>query len=224
MSYDLYFWPFGAAVNPRQLADRLADESADGLGPDDRVLAFRAELLHRWPDLADMIAPWHDDLGWRQPWGQTGLADRFVGVTLPYGWEDIDTLPVLAGTFGLDTYDPQSDQLVSPGPRPLDAARRDGATHVEGWVAEDHVVRLLRQVSAHIGYPYDDLDEAALTGAFDDTNDETVDRWFEYPLAGTAALVVRLARSADRALVRVNVDGSMDLVLAARIEQLLDLP
>jgi hypothetical protein len=42
-------------------------------------------------------------------------------------------------------------------------------------VAEEHVVQLLRQISAYIGYAYDDLDEAALTGALDDTNDETVD-------------------------------------------------
>ncbi|MEU8404699.1 hypothetical protein AB0C19_00675 [Micromonospora sp. NPDC048842] len=83
MSYDLYFWPSGAAEDPRQLADRLADESADGLVPDARVLAFRAEALRRWPDLADMIAPWHDDLGWRQPWGHPGLADRFVGMAVP---------------------------------------------------------------------------------------------------------------------------------------------
>ncbi|MEU8390329.1 hypothetical protein [Micromonospora sp. NPDC048843] len=96
MSYDLYFWPSGAAEDPRQLADRLADESADGLVPNARVLAFRAEVLRRWPDLADMIAPWHDDLGWRQPWGHPGLADRFVGMAVPFGWEGISALAVLA--------------------------------------------------------------------------------------------------------------------------------
>lgn len=111
MSYDLYFWPSGAAEDPRELADQLADEEADGLASDRRVLAFRAELLRRWPDLADMIAPWHDDLDWRQPWGRTDIADRFVGVTLPYGWEHISALPALAGSYGLDSYDPQSDQL-----------------------------------------------------------------------------------------------------------------
>lgn len=69
---------------------------------DERVLAFRAELLRRWPDLMDMIAPWHHDLGWRQPWGRTDLADRFVGLTLPFRWKDTAELPaldaVLAGT------------------------------------------------------------------------------------------------------------------------------
>ena len=175
MSYDIYFWPSGAAKNPRRLAYRLADEKVDGLVPDQHVLAFRAELLRRWPDLADMIAPWHHDLGWRQPWGRTDLADRFVGLTLPHGWEATSALPVLAGAYGLDSYDPQSEQLVSPGSLPQDRGVRDDVAQVEGRVTEEHVVQLLRQISAYIGYAYDDLDEAALTGALDDTNDETVD-------------------------------------------------
>ncbi|WP_433392971.1 hypothetical protein [Micromonospora sp. KLBMP9576] len=223
MSYDLYFWPSGAAGNPRRLADRLAGEKPDDLVPDKRVLAFRAELLHRWPDLADMIAPWHHDLGWRQPWGRTDVADRFVGVTLPYGWEDTSALAVLAGAYGLDSYDPQSEQLASPRSLPQDRGVRDDVARVEGWVIEEHVVRLLRQISAYIGYAYDDLDEAALTGALDDPNDEAVDGWFEYPLAGAPTLVIRLAKSPGSQVVRVRAEGTMDLVLATRIETLLDL-
>ncbi|PMR62683.1 hypothetical protein C1A38_02780 [Verrucosispora sp. ts21] len=57
VSYDLYFWPSGATENPRRLTGRLADEKAGGLVADKRVLAFRAELLRRWPDLVGMIAP-----------------------------------------------------------------------------------------------------------------------------------------------------------------------
>jgi hypothetical protein len=78
VSHDLYFWPTGVAVEPGRLADQLAEEEADGLAADERVLAFRAELLRRWPELTDMIAPWHHDLDWRQSWGGTDLADRFV--------------------------------------------------------------------------------------------------------------------------------------------------
>jgi hypothetical protein len=78
------------------------EEQADELVADQRVVAFRAELLRRWPELADMIAPWHHDLDWRQPWGCTDLADRFVGLTLPFGWKDIAELPVLAGAYGLE--------------------------------------------------------------------------------------------------------------------------
>ncbi|GAB3086050.1 hypothetical protein [Micromonospora schwarzwaldensis] len=223
MSYDLYFWPSGAAENSRRLADRLADGKADGLVPDKRVLAFRAELLRRWPDLADMIAPWHHDLSWRQPWGRTDLADRFVGVTLPYRWEDTSALPVLAVAYGLDSYDPQLEKLASPGSLPQKRGVRDDVARVEGWVTEEHVVQLLRRISAYIGYAYDDLDEAALTGAFGDTNDEGGDGWFEYPLAGRPTLVIRLAQSPGSAVASVRVEGAMDLLLATRIETLLDL-
>ena len=116
VSYDLYFWPTGAADEAGPLAERLAEEEADELVADERVLMFRAELLRRWPELADMIAPWHDDLDWRQPWRRTDLADRFVGLTLPFGWTDTAGLAVLASAYGLDCYDPQVDELVRGGP------------------------------------------------------------------------------------------------------------
>jgi len=67
------------------------------------------------------------------------------------------------------------------------------------------------------------VDEAALTGALHDTNDEAADGWFEYPLAGTPTLVIRMAQSSGSAVVSVRVEGTMDLVLATRIETLLDL-
>ncbi|MFV2104549.1 hypothetical protein [Micromonospora sp. LOL_024] len=106
---------------------------------------------------------------------------------------------------------------------PDGTVRGEVAAQVEGWVAEEHVVQLLRQISSYIGYAYDDLDEAALTGALDDTNDEAADGWFEYPLAGTPPLVIRLAQPPGGAVVSVRVEGIMDLVLATRIETLLDL-
>ncbi|WP_203934670.1 hypothetical protein [Virgisporangium ochraceum] len=107
MTYDLYFWPSGAAEDVVELADRLAEEEADVLAPDPRVLAFRADLLRRWPDLADRIEPWHGDLEWRLPAGRTDLAERYVLLTLPYGWHGTHDLPVLAARYGLDCYDPQ---------------------------------------------------------------------------------------------------------------------
>ncbi|MEU8609578.1 hypothetical protein AB0C29_16405 [Actinoplanes sp. NPDC048791] len=223
MSHDLYFWPSGATKNPRRLADRLADEKAGRLLPDSRVLDFRAELLRRWPDLADMIAPWHTDLGGRRPWGRTDLADRFAVLTLRYGWEGISALPVLAGGYGLDCYDPQSDRLMPAGSLTQNAVPGDDVGQVEGWAAEDHVVQLLRHISGYIGYAYDDLDEAALTGALDDKYGEAVDDWFEYPLSGTPALAIRLAKPPGSAVVSVRVEGAMEVVLAARIETLLDL-
>ncbi|SCG38105.1 hypothetical protein GA0070614_0475 [Micromonospora coxensis] len=214
-------------TNPHRLAARLADEDADGLVPDEQVLTFRAELLRRWPDLADVIAPWHHDLGWRRPWGPTDLADRFVAVSLSYGWNDTNALAALASAYGLDSYDPQSEQLAPPRSLPQtvgpDRDDMDEVVRIEGWVAEHHVVQLLRQISVYIGYGYDDLDEAALTGVLDDTNDESADGWFEYPLAGTPTLTIRFAQAPGSTVVSVRVEGAMNLILATRVETLLDL-
>ncbi|MFE9191049.1 hypothetical protein ACFYL6_15680 [Micromonospora sp. NPDC007208] len=44
-------------------------------------------------------------------------------------------------------------------------------------------MQLVRQISACIGYAYDDLDEVALIGAVGDTYDEAVNGWFD-PLEG----------------------------------------
>src|SRR5262249_52483661 len=152
---------------PGPLAERLAEEEADELAADQRVLAFRAELLRRWPDLADMLAPWHEDLDWRQPWGRTDLADRYVTLTLPFRWKDTADLPPLANAFGLDCYDPQAEGLlrVEPGPgqgmQPDERATRrvEGVavgviSAVHGWVNEHNVVRLMEQISANIDYSY----------------------------------------------------------------------
>lgn len=112
VSYDYYFWTAGTTADPGQLAEQLAEEEADGVRADPGVLTFRAELLRRWPELADHIEPWHEDLGWREPWGRTDLADRFVILTLSYSWNDTAELPQLARRHGLDCYDPQVDELV----------------------------------------------------------------------------------------------------------------
>ncbi|MEU4625188.1 hypothetical protein AB0G04_35095 [Actinoplanes sp. NPDC023801] len=52
---------------------------------------------------------------------------------------------------------------------------------VAGWVSEENVVQLLEQVSRYIGYDYGELDEVALTGALELTDDEAVEGWFSYP-------------------------------------------
>ncbi len=212
MSYDLYFWPTGAAPGqPHRLADRLAEEEPGSLVPDPRVPAFRAELLRRWPDLAGQLSPWHHDLGDAQPWGRTDLADRFAVLTLRWGWPDKDLLPVLANLHGLDCYDPQTDELRRPAPdAPGDAA------DLSGRIAEEHLVELFRRLSGYIGYRYDHLDEAALEGALDTDG-------FWYPLAGTPALTVHLTRSSDGTTVSVRVEGADDPLLAGRIRHLLDI-
>ena len=223
VTYDLYFWPAGAADDIVRLVDQLAEEEADDLAPDARVLAFRAELLRRWPDLAHYIAPWHDAER-STPGRRTDMADRYVVLTLPYSWHGMSALPALAGWYGLDCYNPQAEQLVASRLR-LQASDGGGPadiTEIEGQVAGEHAVRLCQQVSACINDRYDELDEVALVGALEDTDDRTPDAWFEYPLQGTPSLTIRLAQSPDGSRVSVRIEGAMSLVLATRIESLLD--
>jgi hypothetical protein len=106
MSWDFYFWKTSIEKDPAAVADQLAEHQADCVAGDDRVLGFRTEVLRRWPDLANRIEPWHTDLG-TMPSGQTDLADRFVILTLRYGWPDQPALVALARDYGLFCYDPQ---------------------------------------------------------------------------------------------------------------------
>ncbi|GGM81167.1 hypothetical protein ACFFX1_18450 [Dactylosporangium sucinum] len=96
---------------------------------------------------------------------------------------------------------------------------------VAGWVFEENLVRFLEHVSLYTGYAYDHLDEVALTGVLEDTNDDDPpDAWFTYPLSGTPPLTVSLARSdGGGGVVSIRVAGGFDAVLAARIETLFDL-
>ncbi|WP_327001116.1 hypothetical protein OHA72_39135 [Dactylosporangium sp. NBC_01737] len=94
---------------------------------------------------------------------------------------------------------------------------------MQDWVFEENVVQFLQHLSRYIGYRYDHLDEDALTGALEQTDDETPDAWFTYPLQGTPPLTVSLAQAVDGSVVSVRVDGDIDPVLAARIETLFDL-
>lgn len=94
---------------------------------------------------------------------------------------------------------------------------------IDGWVFEDNVVRFLEHVSRYVGYDYGELDEVALTGALDPTDDESADGWFSYPLEGVPPLNVLLARAVGGSVVSVRVQGEIDPVLAARFETLLDL-
>jgi hypothetical protein len=93
---------------------------------------------------------------------------------------------------------------------------------VDGWIFEDNVERFLVWLARYVGYAYDHLDEQALVGALDTTDDES-DCWFEYPLVGTPHVPVRLARSLDSSVVIVQVRGQLHDVLAARIDTLLNI-
>lgn len=62
-----------------------------------------------------------------------------------------------------------------------------------------------------------------MTGALDDTNDESTAAWFRYPLEDTPALMVHLARSVGSRTISVRVEGDMDSALAERVETTIDL-
>jgi hypothetical protein len=62
-----------------------------------------------------------------------------------------------------------------------------------------------------------------LTGALEDTDDDPAERWFSYPLAGTPAPWVHLARADGGGVVSVRIEGDINQVLAARLDTLLDL-
>jgi hypothetical protein len=98
----------------------------------------------------------------------------------------------------------------------------DAEQAVQGRVAEEDVVQLLKRLSGYICYAYDDHDEGALTGALDHTNDESADAWFRYPLMGIPPLTVHLARSPGSTVVSVRVQGTMKQILAARTAALLN--
>ena len=96
-------------------------------------------------------------------------------------------------------------------------------TTVDGWVSGQNVVRFLQSLSGYIGYRYDAADEDALTGALDDTDDESATAWFRYPLEGTPPVMVSLAQASGGSVVSVRVEGELDSILQARIDTMLDL-
>jgi hypothetical protein len=113
VTYDLYFWKAGFTSDPANLAGQLAKQQAERVPADPAVLAFRADILSRWPEHADRIEAWHSDLGWRQAGSsRTDIADRYVIMTLPYRLADLSgELALLAKQHGLDCYDPQANSF-----------------------------------------------------------------------------------------------------------------
>ena len=109
VTYDLYFWK-SADGEAGEVCNRLADEDVDGVEASPDTQRFRAELLRRWPDLADKISPWAPDLTWRQPWGREDLAAYFVSLTLPYNTDQqtLNDVLALAHERGVVVYDPQA--------------------------------------------------------------------------------------------------------------------
>ncbi|GAA2534409.1 hypothetical protein GCM10010435_90550 [Winogradskya consettensis] len=94
---------------------------------------------------------------------------------------------------------------------------------VSGYIEPGNVVAFLQWLSLYIDHPHDDLDQVALAGALKPTDSDDPAAWFEYPLAGTPDLLVRMAREVGSVGVHVEVVGEIDPVLTARIETLMDV-
>jgi len=103
VSVDLCFWESGDGD-----AEELYEDAAEGIdhtfAASTRVLEFRAELLRRWPDLADSVEPPEFDHELEAP----SDLSRYVLVTMHASKSDrIPAMIDLALAYGLLGYDPQ---------------------------------------------------------------------------------------------------------------------
>jgi hypothetical protein len=94
---------------------------------------------------------------------------------------------------------------------------------VVGWIWEPNLDNFVQLVAAYVDYRWDDLDDDALIGALDATDADKPDAWFEYPIVGRPPVTLALARNRGSAVLSVRITGAFDIVLAARLETLLDV-
>lgn len=94
---------------------------------------------------------------------------------------------------------------------------------VSGWVRSVNVQHLFRWLSLYVGYGFDETDWQAIAAARPDTDNDTEQGWYEYPVAGSPPLVVAVAQSIGADPVMVSVTGDMDAVLSARVDTLLSV-
>lgn len=108
MSVDLGFWESGDGS-----AEDLYEDAAEGIDhtftASQRVLEFRADLLNRWPDLADSIEPPEFDHELEVP----SDLSRYILVTMHASQGDrIPAMTGLALAHGLVGYDPQAGSAI----------------------------------------------------------------------------------------------------------------
>lgn len=74
----------------------------------------------------------------------------------------------------------------------------DSHYDVTGWVLAGNVRTLMAWLAHYVGYSYDDSDWQVLEMALPATDADTVDGWYDYPLAGSPASTVSLAKNTKR--------------------------
>ncbi|MER7512167.1 hypothetical protein ABTX82_27985 [Streptomyces lavendulae] len=117
MSYDLAVWEgerpeddAAAAQCFRGLYDRFVDTKEPTVPPAERIAAFVAALLERWPDLAED----DDDTA---PWSTAPLIGEARGplIYFPMRWSMADEASAYAAeaaaSMGLNCFDPQARRL-----------------------------------------------------------------------------------------------------------------
>ncbi|MDG4829058.1 hypothetical protein O7627_07025 [Solwaraspora sp. WMMD1047] len=116
MSYDLAIWE-GERPADNEMAGRMFAslylryiDSDDLQPPTDRIRAYAAALLDRYPDI-------DDDAGADSPWSTAPLANEAVGPLMyfPMVWSRCEEVSAwaaqLAAEHGLVCYDPQLECL-----------------------------------------------------------------------------------------------------------------
>jgi hypothetical protein len=119
MSYDLAVWdgerPADDAAAARcfnDLYDRYIDTDEPAVPPVDRIAAFVAALLERWPDITED----EDDIS---PWSTGPLIGEVRGplIYFPMRWSVAEEASAfaagVASSMGLNCFDPQARQLRS---------------------------------------------------------------------------------------------------------------
>ncbi|MFE2092988.1 hypothetical protein [Streptomyces sp. NPDC059460] len=117
MSYDLAVWegerPADDAAAARcfsDLYDRFIDTDEPAVPPAERIAAFVAVLLERWPDLTED----DDDTS---PWSTAPLIGEARGplIYFPMRWSMADEASTqaaeVASSMGLNCFDPQARKL-----------------------------------------------------------------------------------------------------------------
>lgn len=117
MSYDLAVWEVerpvddaAAAQSFTDLYDKSIGTGEAGVPPTERIVAFVAALLERWPDLSE------DDAD-RSPWSTDPLIREARGplIYFPMRWSMAEEASAyaarVASSMGLNCFDPQARQL-----------------------------------------------------------------------------------------------------------------
>lgn len=94
---------------------------------------------------------------------------------------------------------------------------------IAGWIWPEHVRTTTEFLSGWINYPFDDTDWQAIEQALPETSSDTPEHWYDYPLAGTPPLTLRLARDPNADPVSIRVTGKITTTLDAKIDTLLSV-